>query len=435
MRLELASFPVREVRINGRTRYDDGVLEIDKDELLSLVLQDERVASADIGVAVPGDRTRIVNIRDAVTPRVKVSGPGCVFPGILGPVETVGEGRTNTLDGLTVVHSSEYEPTATTGTGAQNSGVVDMWGPGAPLTPLSSTINVVLTSELADGVNELEAHTAIQLAECRVAQRLAETTRDATSRSVEVFELCDVDPSLPRVVYVMGFITEWHTPVSRISYYGLPVRESLATFVHPNEFLDGALTYDARKGSSTDSNTVRLMNHPVVLALLREHGKRLNFLGVILQRTRFESEFGKQVTAANTSQFARLLKAEHAILTRTTPSGNNLMDAMFTVQALEKKGIKTVFLTPEAGGTDGSGPALHFYVPEAVGMVSTGNMHLEPELPAPDKVIGCAEGGSIVTRPGAVPVSPWGEIKFETLTDISEGVDWFGATYCTAAVY
>lgn len=303
------------------------------------------------------------------------------------------------------------------------------------MTPLSSTINVVLVSKLADGVNELEAHTAIQLAECRIAQRLAETTRDVTPQSVEVFELFDVDRSLPRVVYIMGFITEWHTPVSRISYYGLPVRESLPTFVHPNEFIDGALTTDARKGSSNDTNTVRLMNHPVVLGLLREHGKRLNFLGVILQRTRFESEFGKQITAMCTSQLARLLKAEHAILTRTSPSGNNLMDAMFTVGALERKGIKTVFLTPEACDGDGTGPALHFYVPEAVAMVTSGNMNMSPRLPAPAKVIGCEKGASVVVTTGAKPVAPWGEIEFDTRVGISEGVDWMGATNNVCRVY
>src|SRR3972149_11483114 len=118
----------------------------------------------------------------------------------------------------------------------------------------------------------------------------------------------------------------------------------------------------------------------MVLRLLREHGKRLNFLGVILQKTRFEAEFGKQVSAACTSQMARLLGADGAIITRVSPSGNNLMDGMFTVGACERKGIKTVFLTPEAGGSDGTGLPLHFYVPEARAMVSTGNFNAPIQL-------------------------------------------------------
>ena len=34
MRLEMADFPVKDVRFSSRTSYDNGLLEIDKDELL-----------------------------------------------------------------------------------------------------------------------------------------------------------------------------------------------------------------------------------------------------------------------------------------------------------------------------------------------------------------------------------------------------------------
>jgi len=75
-----------------KTGYGDGVLEINKEELVKLILEDKNIVSADVDVTFPGEETRIVKVRDALEPRVKVSGPGCVFPGILGPVETVGSG-------------------------------------------------------------------------------------------------------------------------------------------------------------------------------------------------------------------------------------------------------------------------------------------------------------------------------------------------------
>ncbi|MBI4320643.1 MAG: hypothetical protein HY675_19300 [Chloroflexi bacterium] len=435
MKLELASFPVRDVRFGDRTGYDGGVLGISKDELIGLVSQDKRIAWAGVAVAFPGEQTRIVNVRDAVEPRAKISGPGCVFPGILGPIETVGEGRTHTLPGVAVIHSAEYEPSVITGTGAPTTSILDMWGPGAALTPLGSTINVVLTTRLVDGVTELDAHNAIQLAECRLAQRLAETTKDLDPEQVEVFELFDVDPSLPRVIYIVTCNTEVALAHSGVAYYGFHIRESLPTYVHPNEFIDGALTSDARKGHSSWPRTWSWMNQPVVLALMREHGKRLSFLGVIFQRTRFESEFGKQITAACTSQMARSMKANNAIITRISPSGNNLMDVMLTLQACEKKGIKTVFASPEAGESDGTGPALHFYVPEATAMVNTGNLNVEPRLPAPTRIIGCRDGRGVVMRPGTPPIDPRGELRFDTCTDITEGTDWFGGMYFTCAEY
>ena len=44
MKLELADFPVRNVRLGTRTGYANGVLSFDKEELLKLVLNDKRIA-------------------------------------------------------------------------------------------------------------------------------------------------------------------------------------------------------------------------------------------------------------------------------------------------------------------------------------------------------------------------------------------------------
>ena len=68
---------------------------------------------------------------DVVEPRVKVSGNGQVFPGILGAVEAVGAGRTHRLSGMTVVATAAYEGTVRAGLGVQRSALLDMWGPGA----------------------------------------------------------------------------------------------------------------------------------------------------------------------------------------------------------------------------------------------------------------------------------------------------------------
>ncbi len=435
MRLELANFPVKDVRFDGRTNYNGGVLEINREELAALVLEDGRVASAKFDVAFPGEQTRIVRVRDVVEPRLKLSGAGCVFPGILGPVETVGQGRTNRLSGVTVMTSAEYQRTILEGTAAGRTGLVDMWGPAAQLTPFGSTINIVLMIELRDGVSELEAHAAIQSAELRVARRLGETTRETIAEDVEVFELFDTDPSLPRVVYILGCRTAWHEPHSGVAFYGLPIRESLPTLVHPNEFLDGALTSDARRGGKgTFPCTWVWMNHPVIVRLLREHGKRLNFLGVILQRTRFESDFGKQVTAACASQMARLLKADGAVITRIGPSGNNFIDVMLTVQACERKGVRTVFLTPEWGGREGTELPLIFYVPEATAMVSTGSLDQMVTFPAPSKVIGVGETQLVELTAGDPSISPStsfiGDKGF-----VQDGIDWWGGTKNTRRVY
>ena len=433
MKLELVSFPVREVKFGKQTAYREGVLEIDKEELIALVLQDKKIASAGLDVAFPGDHTRITFVRGVVEPRVKVSGPGCVFPGILGPVETVGEGRTHRLSGFTVMASAQYQTMIKMGISSGTVGLVDMWGPGAEVTPFGSLINLVLVLKLVNGVTELEAHSAIELAQFNVAHRLAETTRDKTSERVDVFELFDVDPSLPRIVYNLCFISQRVAPHSGIAFYGFPVREGLPIFIHPNELLEGAVTPDARTGAAWQPQCWAWMNHPIVLRLMKEHGKRLNFLGVILQRTSFETELGKKVSAASASQMARLMRADGAILTGMCGVGNIFIGAAMTLQAYEKKGIKTVMLHPEQGGEVDR--PLVFYAPEADAMVSTGELNRALKLLVPAKVIGCEPGQLIAGTPGEPASSPWSGLTLDKLHAVTEGADWWGRMNLTCRLY
>jgi len=425
MKLEMATFPVQRTKFSNKTRYNSGLLEINTEELLALVLEDERIVTADIDLAFPGEKTRIVNIRDAIEPRVKVSGPGCFLPGILGPVVTVGEGRTNRLSGVTVMVSAGLTPTITSGTTSQDASIVDMWGQGALVSPFGATVNIVLVLKLKDGVTELDTHDVIIQAESKVARRLAEATINISPGDIEVFELTECDRSLPKIIYIASFLTNWHAPHSGIAYYGLPIRESLPTFVHPNEFLDGAMTADARKGSSGYTHTWGWLNHPVVFRLLREHGKRVNFLGVIIQRTRFEAEHGKKVTAECTSQLAKLIGADGVIITRTVASGANFVDVMLTLQSCEQKGIKTVLLTPEWGGKDGTELPLVLYVPEATAMVSTGSTDHAFNLAAPEKVIGLGESDTIQLFLGEPRISPANELTVDDYS-ITGASDWWG---------
>jgi glycine reductase len=128
MRLEMAEFPVTEIRLGTRFRYESGKLQLDAEELKRSVLQDKRVEEAWLEAVSPGEKVRVAGIRDVVEPRVKVDGKGQVFPGILGPVAPVGEGRTHRLPGMAVVVSAEYAGTIRAGLGVQRSALLDMWG-------------------------------------------------------------------------------------------------------------------------------------------------------------------------------------------------------------------------------------------------------------------------------------------------------------------
>ncbi len=63
MRLELADFPVKQIRLGHRFRYENQVLEVDEAALLALISQDARISAVTLAVASPGERTRITGIQ------------------------------------------------------------------------------------------------------------------------------------------------------------------------------------------------------------------------------------------------------------------------------------------------------------------------------------------------------------------------------------
>ena len=83
MRLELGNIFIKDVQFGPETKVENGVLYVNKQELLNEVGGDERLASIDIDIANPGDETRIIPVKDVIEPRVKVEGNGGIFPGFI----------------------------------------------------------------------------------------------------------------------------------------------------------------------------------------------------------------------------------------------------------------------------------------------------------------------------------------------------------------
>ena len=434
MRLELAEYPVTAIRLGRNFSYQGGVLEVDATALSDMVLRDGRICEASFSVVRPGDKVRVTGIRDVVEPRVKVSGNGQVFPGILGPVESVGDGRTNRLSGMAVTATAEYHGTIRAGLGVERSALLDMWGIGAAASKFSGLVHLVLVMRLREGLSELDAHTAIQLAELQVARRLAETTVGIDPAKVEVFDLSVKRPELPNVVLIQGCLTDDHHVHSGVSYYGLSIRESLATVVHPNELLDGAMAVNTTRGIGYSPIVYDWQNHPLVLGLCRDHGKRFNFLGIILQRIRYETFHGKEVIAHNAAQLATTLGADGALVT-WLGSGNAFVDVMLTVRTCEQRGIESVLVTYEYGGKDGVDSPLLFYVEEANAVVSTGTRDRWLELPEAERIVGPYEQIQILSYPGAPVANCKEKLTLDARDLVIGGVDNWGQESWVCKLY
>jgi glycine reductase complex component B subunit alpha and beta len=426
MRLDLAEFPVKQIYLGKRFHYDAGILEVDQRDLTNLMLQDRRIEDASLAVVYPGEKVRVTGIRDVVEPRVKVGGQSRAFPGTLNPVEHVGEGTTHRLSGMAVIATAAYEGTVRAGLAVQRSALLDMWGPGADASRFSSLNGLVLVMRLKEALSDLDAHQAIQGAALKVAQRVAEVTVGEQAKSTESFDLSDAPKDLPAVVLIQGCLTDSHNVHSGVSYYGLPIRDSLATFVHPNELLDGAITVTATRAVGHFPITWDWQNHPLALGLCRQHGKQINFRGVILERIQFDTFLGKEVAAHSASQLATTLGAAGALVA-WIGSGNAFVELMLTIRACEQRGIKTVLITYEFGGKDGVDSPLLYYLPPADAVISSGSRDRWLELPAPERVVGPYNEFSILTYPGAPVVPAMGKITLDARDMLIGGVDNWGS--------
>jgi sarcosine reductase len=434
MRLELADFPVSCLTLGERFQYSSEQLTVDKSEIEQSTLQESRIEQAWLDVVAPSDRVRITGIRDVVEPRVKVSGSGQVFPGVLGPVEPVGEGRTHRLSGMAVFVTAEYEGTVRAGLGVQRSAILDMWGEGAAASPFSALNGLVLNLRLAKGLSELMAHTIIQRAAFETAKRLAEVTIGLHPAQIEVFELGGADAALPKVLLIQGCLTDSGNPHSGVGYFGLPIRDSLATVIHPNEFLDGAFSMYATRCLAYFPVTWDWQNHPLLLGLYRAHRKQINFLGVILERIAYDTFHGKEVIAQNTAQLATLLGADAALVS-WIGSGNAFVDVMLTLRACERRGVKTTLVTYEYGGKDGVDSPLLFYAPEASAIASTGSRDRWIELPQADRIVGPYDAIKVLSYPGAPLTAARGPFTLDARDMIVGGVDYWGRGAWNCAAY
>ena len=431
----MAEFPVREIRFGGAHRYRDGILEIEGEDLVRRVLEDSRIESARFDVVRPGEPVRVTGIRDVVEPRVKRNGGTQVFPGVLGPVAPVGSGVTHRLSGMAVLATAAYEGTVRAGTGVQRSAILDLWGTGAESSRFSALVHLVLILKIKEGLGELEAHSAIQFAEFTVARMIAATTGSLPPARTENFDLTNNAAAGPRVVLIQGCITQAQQPHSGIAYYGMPIRESLPTAMHPNELLDGAVTPNTIRGIGYYPTSWDWQNHPLALGLYREHAKgRLNFAGVILERISYETHQAKEVVAHNAARLACSLGADAALIT-WTGSGNAFVEIMLTIRACERLGIKTVLVTYEYGGKDGVDSPLLFYANEATAVVSTGSRDRWIDLPAPERVVGPYDAIRVLSYPGAPAAPASAELRLDARDMIIGGVDNWGRGNWTCQAY
>ena len=263
---------------------------------------------------------------------------------------------------------------------------IDMSGPGAVL-PFSSTINVCLSLALAEGLDVQNKASLCNSIGLKLQDTLAETVRDLEPPEMEVLDLSIQDPSLPRMVFVWMLSSPegTHGPqsVHGTAVYG-HTRLSAPWLLWPTELMDGAIT-----GGGGGHGSWPFTNNPLAMGLSRRHGKTLNFLSCIVLMEPWPSEEGMVFAGNRAAEAARQLGAQGAVL--TGGRGWSWVASMRTLQAVERAGVKTVWVGEEEDNEGGTVPPFFYHPPEMEAVVTTGTGGAGP-FPAVERVLGSTAG-------------------------------------------
>lgn len=389
MKLTRHYFDVKDVVWSTQTTYKDGVLALNKEQLLQhLKPLMKSVTKVDLEVVKPGEDARIIHVLDTIQPMYKVEGNGQQYSGFFGQPCTVGEGATNLLRGFSVIESAPlpWDDSASSGLLYPRDAIMDMTGPIAGFTPFSETINLVVIYDLVEGKSSAEYDRDIRLIGLTIAEELAKLTVGQTPDETEPFSIDEVNPELPNVVFV--WYCQNQGVYSNTLLYGLPIDNLVPTLLHPNEMLDGCVVSGNYVWPAFKVPTYLHVNHPIILELYRQHGKALNFRGVIFGRSHNPTNWHKERVANFSVKIARYLDA-HGLIMAWEGGGNAAVDGMLTIQSAERLGIKASTITFEFGGEDGTeGILLVDDVPEADAVISGGSIEKTYTLPKVSRVVG-----------------------------------------------
>jgi len=382
LKLEVGYIEIRDIKFADESAVKNGVLNVNSCELEKLVLEDEHLTAVCFDIARPGESVRITPVKDVIEPRAKVEGPGDVFPGVITKMSTVGSGKTHALRGAAVVTVGKI-------VGFQE-GLIDMTGPGADYTPFSKTCNLVVNLTPKDGLTAHEYEAAARKAGLKIAYTLGKLGVDITPDETKVFEFPSIMeavknfPDLPRVGYVLMLQSQGLLHDTYV--YGVDMKKSLTTMLSPTEVMDGAILSGNCVSACDKNTTYHHQNNPVIEDLFEEHGKTLNFTAMIITNENVYLA-DKERSSDWTAKLVDYLDLDGVIVSQEG-FGNPDTDLIMNCKKIEETGVRTVLITDEYAGRDGTSQSLADADARADALVTAGNANQIITLPKLDKVIG-----------------------------------------------
>ncbi|HLY24223.1 MAG TPA: glycine/sarcosine/betaine reductase component B subunit, partial [bacterium] len=147
-----------------------------------------------------------------------------------------------------------------------------------------------------------------------------------------------------------------------------------------------------------------------VLELYRRHGRDAALAGVILTRGSNANHFLKERSAQYAANLAAMLGADAAVV-MMEDTGNSVTEYMFTIRALERRGVRAVGVAHELAGTQGDSSPLLDSVEEATALISSGNVDELFETGRPERLL----GGDVFRYYSGTTADPHGALRVSAM--------------------
>jgi glycine reductase len=238
----------------------------------------------------------------------------------------------------------------------------------------------------------------LRFAGYKVALYLGALAKDLVADEVHTFETptlvegLRMYPDLPRVAYVCMLQSQGLMHDTYV--YGVDAKQTLPTLIYPTETMDGAIVSGNCVSACDKNTTYHHLNNPVIHDLFEEHGKTLNFVGVIITNENVYLA-DKERSSNWSAKLAEFLGVDGVIVSEEG-FGNPDTDLIMNCKKIEAKGIKTVLITDEYAGRDGTSQSLADADVKADAVVTGGNANEVIELPPMEKLIGHVEVADVI---------------------------------------
>ncbi|WP_270553751.1 glycine/sarcosine/betaine reductase component B subunit [Cloacibacillus evryensis] len=369
-RLDIDYVNVHKVQFGEQTSLQDGILTINKQEILN-VASNDLFGSLDIQIVSPGESCRILGIHDVMQPRCKADHPEESYPGIWGKIAPAGQGKTVALKGV-VVSDIYYAK-------CNIKYYMDMGGPCAKYSNFSRHFHVCIDATPGEGVSDASYAEALKRASLSVNVFLAKLAIGLEPDETEVFERKPVpaEKKLPKVAYLVTHMASHDT--WNFLYYGQSALNFLPIVVQPTEILDGAMIWRYWEPNYF------LQNEVYIKELMKRHGKDLEFVGVVFDNNVMKID-GKDTMSMISATLCKDTLGADCVMLNKSGMGHCQLDSALAFNWCQKLGM-TAALNLSAVSNYEPGDMLVIADPKVDAVINSGR-NWDLDHPKVDRLVG-----------------------------------------------